>query len=147
MVPLLEGWKYKEGDYMGREITLTGRVVDGLGQGAGFTQLPWAREQFVDKLGVDPYPGTFNLKIDDPVHLASLQALWKREGIPIPPPSADFCAAKGFRVLVADRFPGAIVFPLVPGYPQDTIEIICPVHLRSSLGAEEGTTVSVRVSL
>lgn len=148
LLPLLDGWNAQtEGDQMASEITLTGRVVTGLGQGAGFTQLPWAREQFVDKMGVDPYPGTFNLKIEDPGHLAALQGLWKLDGIAIPPPSADFCAAKGFRVVVADRYPGAIVFPLVPGYPEDTIEIISPVHLRSSLGAEEGGTVTVRVLL
>lgn len=132
---------------MASEITLTGRVVTGLGQGTGFTQLPWARELFVDRLGVDPYPGTFNLKIEDPGHLASLQALWKQEGICIPPPNTDFCAAKGFKVVVADRYPGAIVFPLVPGYPQDTIEIIAPVQLRNALGATEGTMVTVKVTL
>ena len=148
LVPLLERWnRHSEGDHMGIEITLTGRVVTGQGQGAGFTQLPWAREQFLDKLGVDPYPGTFNLKIEDPGHLASLQTLWEQDGIPIPPPSTDFCAAKGFRVLVADLYPGAIVFPLVPGYPQDTIEIIAPLHLRSTLGADEGTVVTVKVTL
>lgn len=132
---------------MTNEIVLTGRIVTGLGQGATFTQLPWAREQFATKLGVDPYPGTLNLVIEDPAHRASLRALKQEAGIPIPPPSADFCAAKGFRVVVADRFPGAIVFPLVPGYPEDIIEVISPVHLKSTLAAEDGTVVTVRVSL
>lgn len=132
---------------MGNELILTGRVVNGLGQGAEFTQLAWAREQFIEKLDVDPFPGTLNLVIEDPAQLESLQALWKEEGICIPPPDSNFCAAKGFRVMVADRFPGAIVFPLVPGYPQNTIEIISPVHLRSSLGAEEGSVITVKVTL
>jgi CTP-dependent riboflavin kinase len=145
---LLEEWNMDwRTESSHRELILTGRVVTGVGQGTMFTQLPWAKEQFVDKLGVDPYPGTLNLKIEDPDHLASLSALWQHEGICIPPPTSDFCAAKGFRVMVADRFPGAIVFPLVPGYAQDIIEIISPVHLRSSLGAEEGSVVTVKVTL
>lgn len=145
---LLEEWNmdWRTGSSH-RELILTGRVVNGLGQGAEFTQLPWAREQFIEKLDVDPFPGTLNLVIDDPAQLESLQALWKEEGICIPPPDSNFCAAKGFRVMVADRFPGAIVFPLVPGYAQNTIEIISPVHLRSSLGAEEGSVVTVKVTL
>lgn len=132
---------------MAKEIVLTGRVVTGVGQAATFTQLPWAKAQFIDKLGIDPYPGTLNLKIEDPGHLASLKALWQQQGIHIPPPSPDFCAAKGFKVTVADRFPGAIVFPLVSGYPDDTVEIIAPVHLRRSLPADEGAAVTIRIAL
>ena len=148
LVPLLEQWSAQaKGGRVTEKITLTGRVVTGLGQGVHFTQLPWARDQFVDKLDVDPYPGTFNLKIEDPTGLDALRTLWKAEGIPIPPPNTDFCAAKGFRVVVGDRFPGAIIFPLVPGYPEDTIEIISPVQLRSALGADEGTVVTVKVTL
>lgn len=132
---------------MPREIILSGRVVTGVGQATAFTQLPWARAIFIEKLGVDPFPGTLNIKVEDAGHLASLRALWQHEGICIPPPSQDFCAAKGFKVMVDDRYPGAIVFPLVVGYPDDTIEIIAPVHLKRSLGIDDGAVISVRVSL
>ncbi|RME49670.1 MAG: DUF120 domain-containing protein, partial [Chloroflexi bacterium] len=42
-------------------VVLRGRVVTGQGEGARFTQLPWVRAQFVDRLGIDPHPGTLNL--------------------------------------------------------------------------------------
>ncbi len=145
---VLEGWNLlQEGMTMPKEVTLTGRVVTGLGQGTAFTQLPWARAEFAEGLGVDPYPGTLNLKLEDPDQLASWRGIWQQDGICIAPPSADFCAAKGFKVLVADRFEGAIVFPLVPGYPDDTVEIIAPVHLKRSLGIDDGAVISVKVFL
>ena len=37
---------------------LLGRLATGSGQGKHFTRLDWAREQFLDKLGIDPFPGT-----------------------------------------------------------------------------------------
>ncbi|HXV99308.1 MAG TPA: DUF120 domain-containing protein, partial [Anaerolineae bacterium] len=51
-------------------LALSGQVVTGLGQGAGFTQLDWAREQFIEKLGIDPYPGTLNLRLSQAADLA-----------------------------------------------------------------------------
>ena len=45
---------------------IRGRVASGIGQGKYFTQLAWAREQFADRLGIDPWPGTFNIVVDDP---------------------------------------------------------------------------------
>jgi CTP-dependent riboflavin kinase len=130
---------------MEKEIVLSGRVVTGLGQGASFTQLPWARKGFTERVGVDPYPGTLNLRLEKPEHLAAWRALREEPGIPIPPPSQDFCSAKCFRVMVEDKIAGAIVYPLVPGYPEDTLEIIAPVHLKSSLGVEDGALVRVRI--
>ncbi|MDO8691303.1 MAG: HAD-IA family hydrolase [Dehalococcoidia bacterium] len=148
LIGVLEGWNERqEGRTMPNEITLTGRVVTGLGQGTAFTQLPWARAEFIQNLGVDPYPGTLNIKLEDPVQLASWRGIWQQDGICIAPPSSDFCAARGFKVLVADRFAGAIVFPLVSGYPDDTIEIIAPVHLKRSLGIDNGAVISVKVYL
>ena len=46
--------------------TLLGRLATGIGQGEHFTQLDWARAQFIDRLGIDPYPGTVNMIVDDP---------------------------------------------------------------------------------
>jgi CTP-dependent riboflavin kinase len=45
-------------------LTITGRLASGLGEGAAFTGLPWAREQFIARLGLDPFPGTVNLVLE-----------------------------------------------------------------------------------
>ena len=54
-------------------VTFSGRVVSGRGQAAAFTQLAWVRERFVRDIGIDPYPGTLNLIVDDDAfHRATL---------------------------------------------------------------------------
>lgn len=131
---------------MTNDVILTGRVVTGVGQASGFTQLPWVKALFIDRLGVDPYPGTLNIKLEDPGQLASWRRILQQEGIALPPPNGDFCAAKGFKVTVAGSYPGAIILPLVQGYPDDTIEIVAPVHLKLSLGIEDGSMISVKVT-
>ena len=54
---------------MMRDGVIEGTVVTGRGEGAAFTQLEWARQQFVERLGIDPFPGTLNLILDSPVDL------------------------------------------------------------------------------
>ncbi len=44
-------------------ITLEGTVFTGLGEGAYYIGRESYRQQFVEKLGFDPYPGTLNLKL------------------------------------------------------------------------------------
>ena len=40
---------------------LSGRLATGIGMGKTFTRLDWARTQFVEKPGIDPFPGTINV--------------------------------------------------------------------------------------
>jgi CTP-dependent riboflavin kinase len=44
---------------------IEGRLIRGLGQAAGFTQIEWVRRQFIDLAGIDPHPGTVNLALGD----------------------------------------------------------------------------------
>jgi CTP-dependent riboflavin kinase len=53
---------------------LIGRVASGRGEGQRFTQLEWAREQFTEKLGINPSPGTLNLIVDQP----EFAEIWNR---------------------------------------------------------------------
>ena len=44
-------------------IKLRGIVTSGLRESRFFTEIPWVKRQFVDKLGINPYPGTFNITV------------------------------------------------------------------------------------
>ena len=46
------------------KLEFGGTLCSGLGEGARFTQLPWAVREFRDKLGFEPYPGTLNLLLN-----------------------------------------------------------------------------------
>jgi riboflavin kinase, archaea type len=48
-----------------KPCTLSGIIISGLGEGRFYTQLPGYNRQFIEKLGIDPYPGTLNIKVDE----------------------------------------------------------------------------------
>lgn len=83
-----------------------------MGEGAKFTQIDWVRRQFIDKLGIDPYPGTLNLKIIDKDSLENLKALRILPGIEIKPDNPSFCIGRCYHVMIEGKIKGAIVIPL-----------------------------------
>jgi hypothetical protein len=38
-------------------MVIKGRIREGLKESSFFTHVPWVREQFINKLDIDPYPG------------------------------------------------------------------------------------------
>jgi CTP-dependent riboflavin kinase len=122
--------------------TMRGVVRRGQGQGSSFTQLDWVREQFRDKLGFEPYPGTLNVQVDDHVAVAAARS---QPEILIEPPTAEYCAAKCWRVRINGRVDAAWIMPDVPNYPDDLVELMAPLALRENLGLQEGDAVSIEV--
>ena len=122
---------------------LIGRLATGIGMGKIFTRLDWARTQFVDKVGIDPFPGTINVVIDDPESFPVWVRLKRTDGIHMDNPNEGphDCDAKCWRVTIAGSIDGAIVFPLVDGYPPAQVEVIAPVGVRDALGIEDGDEV------
>ena len=126
-------------------IVIFGKAVKGLEESNSFMEVPWVKEQFVLKLGFTPYPGTFNLEIEDGESLIRWQEAKKREGIEIVPKENGFCNARCHRVVVADKIEGAIVVPEVSGYPDSKLEIIAPDPIRSELALTDGDLVKVEI--
>ncbi len=125
-------------------LTIEGVLRDGLRVAAGFTELPWVREQTQRRLGFVPYSGTLNVRISSPDALEAWERLKKQPGIPLEP-EPDFCAARCYSVLVEGRIGAAIVVPLVPGYPPDVMELLAPVQLRDALDLQDGAALTVVV--
>ena len=132
-------------------LILKGRLVSGQGVAKDFTREPWAREGFMKAVGIDPYPGTLNLAVADQPE----RRLWierrGKAGILMPAPNAKFCDGRLFRAVVrapsAKSAPGAVVVPMVPGYPEDQLEIIATVALRAALGAADGDMLDVIIEV
>ena len=127
--------------------TLVGRLATGIGQGKHFTRLGWARAQFMDRLGIDPYPGTVNVIVDDPDSMPRWVRIKREPGIRIDNPGngPHDCDARCYPVTVAGEIKGAIVVPEVEGYPPAQVEIIASVGVRDALGIEDGDPVEVEV--
>ncbi|MBI1987604.1 MAG: CTP-dependent riboflavin kinase [Nitrospinae bacterium] len=125
-----------------RGVSLKGVIVSGLGEGRFFTELPWAKGQFIGKVGIDPYPGTLNLRLDSAEVLKRWRELRNQPGITIVPPETGFCNGKCFKVLIQGKLSGAIVFPEVAGYPVDKLEVVAPHNLKEALEVQDGDEIT-----
>ena len=126
---------------------LRGRLTSGIGQGRRFTRLGWARAQFIDKLGIDPFPGTVNVIVDDPDALAVWARLKRTDGIGIDNPGdgPHDCDARCYRVSIEGRIEAAIVLPRIDDYPPAQVEMIAAGNVREALGIEDGDPVRIEI--
>jgi riboflavin kinase len=128
-----------------KTIALHGTVTTGKGEGENFLKLTWVRKQIQEKLGFTPYPGTLNLKLNKKSIKLS-KTLQKEKSVEISP-HKGFRRGKCFKANIANSIDGAIVFPEVTNYPENTIEIIAPVNLREKLQMKNGDLVEVKITL
>jgi riboflavin kinase len=129
-------------------MILRGSVISGLGEGRYYMSLPHYKKQFSEALGYIPFPGTLNLQLDP----ASIENRKKLEGftwISIDGFTAEnrtFGAARCIAGRVRD-IPCAIVVPGRSHYPEDVVEVISAVELRSALAVGEKDLVTVEVDV
>jgi len=125
---------------------VAGSVRTGAGLGAGFTGRDWVAQQFRQALGIDPFPGTLNLRVPQP-RLAEWLSLTATPGIRLAPEPPSGCPARCYPVhaSVAGRGPitAAVVVPEVRGYPPDQAELIAAVSLRDALAVADGDLVAL----
>jgi CTP-dependent riboflavin kinase len=126
---------------------LLGRLTTGIGQGKHFTRLDWARQQFMNKLGIDPFPGTINLVIDDPESMKVWKRLKGTPGVRINNPNdgPHDCDARCYPVSIEGQMDGAIVLPEVAGYSPLQIEVIAAKRVRDVLGIEDGDPLRLEI--
>jgi CTP-dependent riboflavin kinase len=143
----------ERGPERGAAPTLRGRVVSGKREAASFTEVPWVREGLRNLLGADPYPGTLNLRPAEPSSLAVWHEVRSRLGVPLEPQDSGYCAARVFPVVLESGAAGgeaaakaaAIILPLVPGYPEDLMELVAGEGLRESLAVRDGDEVTLTI--
>jgi CTP-dependent riboflavin kinase len=126
---------------------ILGRLATGAGQGKHFTELDWARQQFRDKLGIDPFPGTANLIVDDSESMEVWDRLKATPGVRIDNPNdgPHDCDARCYPVGIDGRIDAAIVIPEVPGYSPVQVEVIAAVGLRDALEIEDGDSLTLEI--
>lgn len=105
------------------------------------------KNQFIEKLSIDPYPGTLNLEVDDSESLQAFKNLKATAGVEITPEDPSFCSARCYPVLINDRLKGAIVFPLVENYPENKMELIAPENIQKALSVKPGDPLDVATVL
>lgn len=129
---------------------IDGLVAPGAGQARGFTALDWVRGAFVTHTGIDPWPGTLNLRLAGGPAAGVWQDLRSRGGTLVPAGDGASCDAEVWPAGITAggrSAPAAIVLPRVPGYPPDRLELVSPVGLRDLLGLVDGAAVTVAAAV
>lgn len=130
-----------------KQYFLSGHVVTGLGEGRYYMALQPYRDQFLEHLGFEPFPGTLNIRLD-PQSIPVRRELDRHPWVSIAGFVADgrtFGDARCIPCRISD-IPCGIVVPGRTHYPEDVVEIVAPVELRPALGVADMDQVTVEVS-
>ncbi|MBN1785984.1 MAG: CTP-dependent riboflavin kinase [Candidatus Methanofastidiosa archaeon] len=130
------------------EITIIGKLVTGMGEGKYYISRPGYRNQFANKFGFLPYPGTFNIILDDENHARLQSGLNKLIYIRIDGFQTEdrtFGAVKAYKAQIENNIEGALIIPYRTHHKKNIIEIIAPTFLRKELGINEGDNVKITV--
>jgi riboflavin kinase len=126
-------------------MTLRGVLSSGLGRGAEFMVIDWVREGLERFAGFVPYPGTLNLTLL-PDDVAQWRAVRARDASMLLPPVPDACGARVVRAVIAPDLAAAIVVPDITAHPDDVIEVVAAIHVRSRLGLRDGDVLTLTVA-
>ena len=128
-------------------IIFDGKIISGLGEGRYYTEQKGYIDQFKEKLGFVPYPGTLNVEIEH-VERNKLRLLKDSKAINIEEfktKNRTFGGVKCFRADV-NGINGAIVLPLRSHY-SSVLEFVSQHHLRNKLNLKDGDSVKITIYL
>ncbi len=125
------------------KFAIDGNVASGLGRGAQFLAIDWVRRELREKLDLDAFPGTLNLRICE----QAWSALYARRGEFVKLSDSSSTACPGFvqRVELRARRRACSAYLILPELTmyKDILEIIAAENLRERLGLKDGDAVHV----
>lgn len=134
-------------------LVLVGTVTSGLGKGKEFVALEGYERQFVDKLGYEPYPGTFNVSLSAPSR-RKRNALEALEGTHVDgweDGDRSFGPVRCYPTVVetADRKAAYetahVIVPDRTEHDHTQLELLADSCLRRTFSLEDGDDIIVRV--
>ncbi|MFB6233966.1 MAG: DUF120 domain-containing protein [Halopenitus sp.] len=137
------------------ELTLTGTVTSGMGEGRHYITLDGYMAQFRERLGYEPFPGTLNVELDE----ESVRRRGEFGGVDAVPIDAwedderTFGAATCYAVtLVAEDGDGPtyddahVIIPDRTHHDESQLEVIAPDKLRDELDLDDGESIALQVT-
>lgn len=124
-----------------------GEVTSGLGKGKEFVTLDGYVEQFLGKLGYEPYPGTLNVELEDAPNgefedLDSIRIEGWEDG------DRSFGVVDCYPATVhrdGTDVPLHVLVPRRTDHDPSTLEMIAPVNLRDAFDLTDGSTLEVQI--
>jgi len=139
--------QYQQIFELSKKLFFKGKIVSGLGEGRYYTEQDGYVNQFNDKIGFKPYPGTLNVEIKL-VERNKLRFLKKYKAITIEEFKTNdrtFGSVACFRAEI-NGIQGAIVMPLRSHY-SNILEFVSPVFLREKLKLKDDDEIDVVIFL
>ncbi len=133
-------------------VEFVGHVTGGMGEGRHYITLSGYHEQFVERLGYEPFPGTLNLELTEQsiARRASLEAVpsipidgWADEERTYGPATCYPAVIEGPHDDRVD--PAHVIVPDRTHHDESSLEVIAPVKLRDELDLADSDRVLVRV--
>ena len=138
------------------EVSLSGWVTGGMGEGRHYISLPGYMEQFEERLGYAPFPGTLNVDLTDesvrrrgalesfdPIQIEGWEDDERTYG-----PAVCYLARIEVEHAADERTTyddAHVIAPERTHHDEDQLEVIAPEKLRDALGLSDGDRVTIRV--
>ncbi|MFB6146334.1 MAG: DUF120 domain-containing protein [Halobacteriaceae archaeon] len=139
-------------DGAAERLSLEGTVTGGMGEGRHYISLPGYSEQFRERLGYEPFPGTLNVDLA-PAGVRARSALEAVEAVPIDgwaDEDRTYGPAVCYPATVAtdgDSYESAhVIEPERTHHDDDHLEVIAPDRLRDALDLADGDRVTIHVT-
>ncbi len=131
-------------------VDLEGTLISGMGEGAYYMGLKGYSKQFKSKIGYVPFPGTFNVRLDQKIHQESIKQFETLDGIKI----KSFCDGKrtyGWVKCFSAKLNNTINCQLIilerTHHDDSVIELISKVCLRKNSKFKDGSKVSIKIEI
>ena len=121
--------------------SVNGVIVSGLGEGAYFMSMEHYKKEIKKNLGFEAYPGTLNIKIKENRDNL-LKAIKPIQIIGYISNNKKFGGASCYKAKIKN-INGAVIVPDINKNPQDILEFIAPVHIKSALNLEDNDEVEI----
>jgi riboflavin kinase len=131
-------------------INFEGRVVSGMGEGAYYMSLSGYRQQFQEKLGYVPYPGTLNVKLVDKVFRDARRGIGSYSAVFISGFS-DSKRSYGWAKCYPAQINGGVIKDAAvivlerTHYDESTLEVISPVSIKRIAGIRNGDIIKIKL--
>lgn len=126
-------------------LSFTGKLITGMGEGSYYMSRPGYIEQFQKLFNEKPYPGTFNVEVDDETmeRLSYLKENAKYKLLGFVDNDRTFGNVSIHRARV-NGINAYVIFP-ERGHYKNVVEIVSSVNLRKALNLVDGNVVTVEV--
>ncbi len=133
-------------------VDLTGVVTSGMGEGRHYITLPGYMEQFIERLGYEPFAGTLNLELtaESVRKRARMSAIepvtiegWEDDERTYGP---AYCYPASIEGSDGEYEPAHVIAPERTHHGEEQLEVIAPEKLREVLELADGDEVIVHVS-